>query len=162
MTWWIISKIAFYCGFFIAVHVVLTEKYLGNRIKPLLSSEPLLKINLRILRYLDSHTSLNIWDILAEYWSMIETFEISDHPVVGLIKFMNNNWSSFVIILLSVCLNLASILYVLMRSTHNVFHGIKVPTYLSRSNPYLALRYFKFMLVLTDSIEFTCLVNYNL
>ena len=129
---------------FILVHVGLTEKYLSNRMKLLLNSEPLSKINLRRLGYPDSHTPLNIWDIIAEYWSMIDTSAISNHPVSGSIKVMNSNWSSFVNILLSGCLTLASIVYVPMRSTHTVWHGVKVSASLAGSNPYLALPFLNF------------------
>ena len=66
-TWWVLSKIAFACGFLIAVNIGLTEKYLSNEMKFLLNSEPLSKITLRGLGYLESHTSLNILDILAGY-----------------------------------------------------------------------------------------------
>ena len=130
--------------FFIAVHVGLTEKLLRNGIIFLLNSEPLSKITLYVLGYLDSHNPLNIWDIIAEYWSMIRNYAILNHPVAGSIKVMHNNWSSFVSILLSGCMTLASIFYVLMRSTHTVFHDVKVSEYLAGSNPYLELRFFNF------------------
>ena len=113
--------------FFITVHIGLTEKYLSNGIKFLLNSEPLSKITLRGLGYLYSHTSLNIWDILAEDWSMIGNSAISNHPVSGSINVMHNNWCSFVSILLSSCITLDIIVYVSMRSTHTVCHGLKVP-----------------------------------
>ena len=58
--WLILSNIAFDCRFLIAVHVGLTSKSLSNGIKFHLNSEPLLKLTLRGLGYLDSHTSLNI------------------------------------------------------------------------------------------------------
>ena len=128
-----------FCGFFIAVHVSLTEKYLSNGIKFLLNSEPLSKFTLRGLGYLDSHTLLNIQYILAEYWSMIGTSAISKHHFSGLTKVMHNNWISFLCILLSGCLDLAIILYVPMRYTHTVCHGVKVSAFLSGSNPYLEL-----------------------
>ena len=140
-TWWIIFKIAFACEFFIALHISLTEKYLRNGIKSLLNSEPLLEITLCVLGFLDRLTSLNNWDILDEYWSMIGTSTISNHPVAWSIKGVHNNWSSFVSILLSVFMTLASIVYVPMRYTHNLWHGVKVSVSLAGSNPYLALRF---------------------
>ena len=85
--------------FSIVVHVGLTSKSLSNGIKLLLNSEPFLKITLRGLGYIDSHTSLNIWYILAEYWSMIGNYAISNRHVAGSIKFMHNNWSPIMIIL---------------------------------------------------------------
>ena len=143
--WWILSKIAFACIFFIVVHVNLTEKSLSNEMKILLSSEPLLKIILCILGYIDSHTSLNIWDILAEYWSMIRTSAISNHPVDGLIKFMHSNWSSFVGISLAGCVTLASIVYIPIGSTYTVCHGVRVPSSLAGRSPYLALHSLNFL-----------------
>ena len=122
------------------VHVGLTEKNLSNQIKLLFNSERLLKITLSDIRYLDSHTSLNIWDIIAEHWSMIGNSEILNHPISGYIKVMHNEWSYFMSILLSGCLNLASILYVTMRSTNILWHGVKVSAPLTGSNPYLALK----------------------
>ena len=142
--WWILSKISFYCGFFIAVHVGLTEKYLINGIKFLLNSELLLKITLRGLWYLDSHTSLNIWDIIAEDWSMIGNYDISNHPIDRSIKLMHNNWSSFVNFLLSGCLNLDCIVSVTMRSTHTVCHGVNVSESVAGSNPYLEFFFLNF------------------
>ena len=139
-TWWILSKIAFSCEFFIVVHVGFTGKYWINGIELLLNSEPLSKITLRSLGYLDSHTSLNIWYIIAEDWSMIGNSVILNHPVSGLIKFMHSNYISFMSILLSGCLTLDSIVYVPMRSTHTACHGIKFSSYLAGSNPYLTLR----------------------
>ena len=102
----------------IVVYADLKVKALSNRIKFLLDSEPLSKIIFCGLGYLDSNTSLNIWDVIAEDWSMIQTSVISNHPVDRLIKVMHNSWSSFVSILLSGCLTLYIILYVPMRSTH--------------------------------------------
>ena len=124
--WWILSKIAFYCGFLIVVHVGLTETYLINEMDFLLNLDPFLRINFHSLWYLDSHNLLNTWDILDEDLSMIGTSTISNHPVSGLIKVMNNSWISFVIISLSVCINLAGIFYAPMRYTHTVFFGVKV------------------------------------
>ena len=85
---------------------------------------------------------------------MIGTSEISNHPISGLIKFMHGNLSSFVSILFSGCLTLASIVYVPMRYTHNVCHGVKVSASLAGSNPYLELRFFKFLTYFTGSVEF--------
>ena len=143
-TWWILSKISFACGFFMLVHVGLIEKYLINGIKFLFNSEPFSKITSHGLGYLDSHTSLNIWYIIAEDWSMIGTSAISNHPVSRSIKVVHNNWSSFVSILFSGCMNLASMVYVPMRSTHTVCHGVKISSSLAGSNPYLALHFFNF------------------
>ena len=95
MTWWIISKIAFFYGVSVVVHVGFTEKYLSNVMKFLLNSEPLLEINLRDLRYIDSYTSLNMRDVLDGDWSMIWNSAISNYPVAGLIKVMDNSWSYF-------------------------------------------------------------------
>ena len=153
-TWWIIFKIAFACEFFIALHISLTEKYLRNGIKSLLNSEPLLEITLCGLGFLDSLTSLNNWDILDEDWSMIGTSTISNHPVAWSIKGVHNNWSSFVSILLSVFMTLASIVYVPMKSTHTVCHVVNVSASLAGSNPYLAL-YF----LISDSIYRLCRVS---
>ena len=144
MTGWILCKISFACWFFIAVSIRLIEEYLSNGIKFLLDSEPLSEITLRCLGYIDSHNSLNIWNIIAGDWSMIGTSAISKHPVAGSIKVAHNNWIPFVSILLSGYLTLASILYVPMRSTHTVFHGVKVSASLARINPYLELRFLNF------------------
>ena len=73
------------------VHIGLIEKYLRNEMILLLNSYPLLKINLRGLGHPDSHTSLNILDILSEDLSMIGTYEISNHPVARSIKVKHNN-----------------------------------------------------------------------
>ena len=129
---------------FIAVHVSLKAKYLSNGINFLLNSEPLKKITLRGLGCLDSNTSLNILDILAEDWSMIGTSKISNHPVDGSIKVMQNNWISFVSILLPGCLTLDSIVYVPMRYTHTVFNGLKFSASLVGSNPSLELWFLNF------------------
>ena len=57
---------------------------------------------------------------------MIGTSTISNHPVAGSINVMHNSWNSFVSILLSGCLNMASIVYVTMSSTHTLYHIVKV------------------------------------
>ena len=124
--------------FSIVVHIGLTLKYLRNGIKLLLNSEPFPNITVRGLGYIGSHTSLNIWDILAEYWSMIRTSAISNHPIVGSIKVVHSNWSYFVGILFSGYLTLDIIMFVSMRYTHTVFHGLKVSASLAGGNPYLA------------------------
>ena len=142
---WIFSKITFACGFLIVAHVGFTEKYLSNGNKFLLNSEPLPKIYLRVLGYLDSHNSLNIWYILAEDWSMIGNYAISNHPAARSLNFMHNSWSSFVSKLLSGCMTLASIVYVTMGSTHTVCHFVfKVSESLAGGNPYLELRFLNF------------------
>ena len=127
--------------FSIVVHVGLTSKSLSNGIKLLLNSEPFPKITLRSLGYIDSHTSLNIWDILAEDWSMIRTSAIPNHPIAGSIKVVHSNWSYFVGILFSGYLTLDSIIYVSMSYTNTVFHGVKVSASLAGGNPYLSLRF---------------------
>ena len=131
--------------FSIVVHVGLTSKSLSNGIKLLLNSEPFPKITLRGLGYIDSHTSLNIWDILAEYWSMIQTSAIPNHPIAGSIKVVHSNWSYFVGILFSGYLTLDSIIYVSMRYTNTVCHGVKVSASLAGCNQYLALNFFNFL-----------------
>ena len=75
---------------------------------------------------------------------MIGTSEISNRPVARPIKVIHNNLSSFISILLSSCINLDSIMYVSMRSTHTVCHGVKVSESLAQSNLYLALRLLNF------------------
>ena len=117
------------------------RKSLSNGIKFLLNSDPLSKIIFPGLGYLDSHTSLNIWDIMVEYWWTIGISAISNHPVSGSIKVVHNNWSSFIIIVLSGYLNLYSIAYVTMKSTHTVCHGVNISVSLSGRNPYLSLRF---------------------
>ena len=149
-TWRILSKIAFDCCFFIVANVGLTEKYLSNGPQFLLNSDPLSEITLRGLGYLESHTSLNIRYIMAKDWSMIGNYEISNYPVAVSTKVMHNSWKLFVTILLSGSLNLASIVYVIMRYIHTVYHGFKVLTYLSWSNPYLELRLLNFWHPLQD------------
>ena len=143
-TWLILSKTSFFYAYFIAVHVVLTEKSLSNGIKFFLNPDPSSKINFHSLGYLGSHTSLNIWDILAEDWSMIGTFSNSNHPVTGSIKVVHNNWSSLVNILLSGFMTLASIVYVPMRYTYTLCHGVKVSASLAGSNPYIELWFLNF------------------
>ena len=106
-----------------------------------LELNPLSKITLRGLGYLERHTSLKIWDILAGNWSMIGSSAISNHPVAVSIKVMHNNWSSFMSILLSGCLTLDSKVHVPMRYTDTACHGIKVSSSLAGSNPYLALQF---------------------
>ena len=125
-TWWILYKISFACGFLIVVNIGLKEEYLSNGMEFLLNSEPLSKITLRGLGYLESHTLLNIKYILAVYWSKIGTSEIKNHPISGSIKVVHNSCIYSESILLSVCLTLVTMVYVPMKSTHTILHGVKV------------------------------------
>ena len=124
---------------FIALHVGLSGKSLRNWIKLFLNSEPLLKIILCGLGYIDSHNPLNVWDILSKNLSMLGTYAISNHSVAGFIKVIHNTWSSFVSILFTGYLTLVSIVYAPLIYTHIVFRGVKISSSLSGSNPYLAL-----------------------
>ena len=140
-SWWCCRRLSEFSprynlpvGFY-GVVCLFGRKYLSNRIKFILNSEPLSKITLRGPGYLESHTSSNILDILAKGWSMIGNYSISNHTVSRQIKVVHNILSYFVKILFSGCLTLSSMVYVIMRYIHTVCHGVNVLASLAWINP---------------------------